>query len=1118
MELHSTIDISGLRSLEYIGQSDKAQQSKNCLLQVKFEDGNFFQPYKPYIKNNLNFDNLIRDTLNFGFFENLSLTERLNWINQNSTDVDTYLSDLKCEIRFLKIGGKFLELSTIDQNKCMSGEWLPIEEVYQMFPRKTNSKAFRHTLIFRGGNWKLVNFTPEIKCDLYLSLIDGSLSNLKPTNFQIYPVNYKNITLGIYDEIACHQQDFLENINSFVADKISWFSPSIHKSLIQKCIRVCSQNVKFLNILVPTEDVLITSFLMLIFHPGCFVPNIQTFVSGAESACKRLAISILEDSSSDLNSIYLLFSASLAARNGWKPSIQFLNKCIILIRKVLTPKYFIYDWHSVDKNKVLDNSFSQNSMIIGLLQTLKSFESDILMTISIVQNNGETKEFIGELPKIMNIEHCLDHHSITEIAHFYISYKKQTPAEIFKIIWEKCTGINSRKQPFFPNYEVQSAQHRLWLAKTLKKQKNCNSFEECKIKRNIDIGWISGIIGPIKNKIDSLNVLSFFHPENLSEIITIREPSRDNTCELSTEIKQKASLLVETQKNEWFEVSEPLLDIKMFFCFRMGEFYCYSDGTVITWSEYCKSDYLIKVYNNPEIIDFDELIKNVYSLESDGVSSNYLLIIENILKLELSEVILRLAMYIRPFNREIEIYKISRDGSGTYLSVEWTDCYVFRFLLKLCQILPGVIFTNSSLKFYIKNFIIWGQIRELIFSMIIHQPSKWDTVFNDPRTLRVHQIEAVELIMDRISEVKRGNLIWMDVGQGKTLIVTTVIGNLISANLMPKYCIYSLPPSAIESVRLEIKSGNLKVNLIDATKKNEIEVLPFCINLIKHDHLRMLKEKLVELAPEMFVIIDEFHLLLDNTKRTSVGLELVKLSYDFIGMTGTLIKDKDENKIIQWLNTITSFEITPKNYMIGIATLVSRKMNLGIEEIRNFINVDMTDSRYYQMVDSRFGGTGERTHFLEAVEICYEVIYNKMVELILQKINEGVLFVVVKDIKMQQRLAEDLDKYKIKSFLISNQNSIVLTPNSKTDIRVVITTTRHSSGYTLTICSRMITSIYFSNEATRSQLVGRILRFGQKEKSVNIDILHTGILSYTLQNYEKTRSIVKALGDLAKVV
>lgn len=1118
MELRSTIDISGVRSLEYIGQSDTAQQSKNCLLQVKFENNIFFQPYRPYLQNNLNFDNLIRDTLNFGFFENLSLNERLNWINQNSTDSDTYLSDLKCEIRFLNIGGKFLELSTIDQNKCMSGEWLPIKEVYQMFPRKTNSKAFRHTLIFRGGNWKLVNFKPEIKCDLYLSLIDGSLSDIKPTNFQIYPVNYKNIKLGIYEEISCHQQDFLENINSFVANKISWFSPSIHKSLIQKCIRVCPKNVLISDVSVPTKDVLITSFLMLIFHPGAFVPNIQTFVSGAESACKRLAISILEDSAIDLNSIYLLFSASLAARNGWKPSIQFLNKCISWIQQSLTSKYFIYDWHSVDINQKLDDSFSQNSMIIGLLQTLKSFESDILMTISIVQNNGAIKEFIGELPTIMNIEHCLDHHSITEIVHFYISYKRQTPSEIFKIIWEECTGINSRKRSFLPNIEVQSAQRRLWLAKTLKKIKIKDFQQSRTINRNIDTSWISGIIGPIRNKIDSLTVLSFFHPENLSEIITIREPSRDNTCELIDELKQKASLLVETQKNEWFEVCEPLLDIKMFFCFRMGEFFCCPDNNVITWTEYCQSEYSIQLNNNIEINDFDELIKSVYSSESEGVSLDYLIIIEQFLKIELPEVILRLAMYVRPFNRQIEIYKISRDGTGTYLSVEWTDCYVFKIFLKLCQILPGVIYTDSSLKFNIKNFIIWGQIRELIFSMIIHQPSKWDTVFNDPRTLRVHQIEAVECIMDRISQAKRGNLIWMDVGQGKTLIVTTVIGNLISANLMPKYCLYTLPPSAIESITLELQTGNLKVNLVDATKKNKIEILPFCINLIRHDHLRMLKEKLVELAPKMFIVVDEFHLLLDNTKRTSVGLELVKLSHDFIGMTGTLIKDKDENKIIQWLNTITSFEITPKNYMIGIATLVSRKINLGIEEIRNFIAVDMIDPKYYQMVDSRFEGTSERTQFLEAVEICYQVIYDKMLELILQKINEGVLFVVVKDIKMQDKLALDLAKYKIKTFLISNQNSIALTPDSKTDIQVVITTTRHSSGYTLTICSRMITSIYFSNEATRSQLIGRILRFGQKEKSVNIDILHTGILSYTLQNYEKTRSIVKALGDLAKVV
>ncbi len=372
--------------------------------------------------------------------------------------------------------------------------------------------------------------------------------------------------------------------------------------------------------------------------------------------------------------------------------------------------------------------------------------------------------------------------------------------------------------------------------------------------------------------------------------------------------------------------------------------------------------------------------------------------------------------------------------------------------------------------------------------------------------------------MDRIKFNKRGNLIWIEVGQGKTFIVTTVIGNLISSHQMPQYCVYTLPPSAFSTIENELRLGNLPYNIIDGTKNGNKNILPNVINLIKHDHLRLLSEKLVEIANSTFLIIDEFHLLLDDTKRTSIGLELAKLSSNFIGMTGTLIKDKDEKKVIQWLSQVVEFEVTPKNYMIGVASLISRKLNLGIEENRIFIDVPMINEEYYKCVTSDFGGTAMRTQFKEAVIICYDTLYNAILERISHylSMDDYPIFVVVKDNVTQLRLNNDLKN--INTFMITNKTSINLTPDMTTDLKVIITTSRHSTGYTLTACKTMITGVYFSNEATRSQLVGRILRMGQRSNVVNIEILHTGLLSYTLEHYEDCRSITKTLSDLAKSV
>jgi hypothetical protein len=74
---------------------------------------------------------------------------------------------------------------------------------------------------------------------------------------------------------------------------------------------------------------------------------------------------------------------------------------------------------------------------------------------------------------------------------------------------------------------------------------------------------------------------------------------------------------------------------------------------------------------------------------------------------------------------------------------------------------------------------------------------------------------------------------------------------------------------------------------------------PHCINLIKHDNMRVGADHLLRLAPECFFIVDEFHLAMNDTKRTSIALEMAKLSYNFIGLTGTLIKDKGSKGVIE---------------------------------------------------------------------------------------------------------------------------------------------------------------------------------------------------------------------------
>ena len=71
----------------------------------------------------------------------------------------------------------------------------------------------------------------------------------------------------------------------------------------------------------------------------------------------------------------------------------------------------------------------------------------------------------------------------------------------------------------------------------------------------------------------------------------------------------------------------------------------------------------------------------------------------------------------------------------------------------------------------------------------------------------------------------------------------------------------------------------------------ELEFNPNVVNIIFHDQLRVasrcVKTPLFAIAPRTFFIVDEMHLALNNTQRTSAALETAKLSWNFVGLTGT---------------------------------------------------------------------------------------------------------------------------------------------------------------------------------------------------------------------------------------
>lgn len=118
-------------------------------------------------------------------------------------------------------------------------------------------------------------------------------------------------------------------------------------------------------------------------------------------------------------------------------------------------------------------------------------------------------------------------------------------------------------------------------------------------------------------------------------------------------------------------------------------------------------------------------------------------------------------------------------------------------------------------------------------------------------------------------------------------------------------------------------------------------------------------------------------------------------------------------------------------------------------------------------------------------------------------------------------MGNELKAMGINCHLITKDSPINITSDSgnivnSIPIQVVITTIRHDTGYDVTAARIMITAPYFTNEARRHQLEGRIVRISQKSPEVLFEVLHCGILSYVMQNHDLARVLAKSMSDLQK--
>lgn len=1197
----------------------KETQNKGSVFKIK----GYYPPCKKYVNELLEDTEKVKFYLNnFPFFAKMTYDQRVSWLKENAQDPEKpYICDFDIKLKIISLGGSAIKKSfTEDQISTLiggnpndpEGYW-DATEFHNFFPRKPGSKAFRHSMFLRPSNWRLKPVPPQkdfngvIIDPITLEMKQG-IATLKDTSDQLMKLKAEgDLEVGIYYKHSVTPPNFVKLWEHFKLDKgimdyvkslISWFPPSLHKSLIQKLIRTCATHVtlpppngfplssnekeKDEEFTVPAREVLAASFELLYIKKKTFSPTKGRSVSGQESASKRLAVSITEDSRcTNYKAICTMFCCAYVAQNGetWHPPHEVFIEWMTAGFEALEDKR-MYKYETRPSDLSIKD-WSPYSIAYMIINSIGSFTTDVGMMSDIATNKGELEpfneesEWLKQVKRTVPLVHCIDQHSFTEVAHFinsgFVNLNNEDYNEVMCNFWDYGVGWNPRK----PKYNAWTLENRksdyveavllsqklVWNNRTLKPIDMGETKGKTSIVYTVDNAWLASFIGmnEIKKqeKLGDGVITSTFYvsidPDSIDEdslvnsVKTIRKPLRVPNG--LTEIDDDMIESITEDFNKVLELGIKLKSIPKSLSSFKGSILKLVNGKYmidgVDWNIKRNLAINFNVYDHPIPIpgskSFElDVYQHSFRYTGDGIHSKVNEYLPKFVSSLDIRVINRFIIYTSSFSSKVKLYHIGRTGKGTSYGVNPADTQVNLMLSYLCCLYPGAIRREGTYFRVTSGPLFWtvvdsikaysrGKTLELFGQP---QTNEWSITpgHEEKRELRPLQVGAIDsLIHDKNQKIQT---IWIKMGLGKTAIITNYISQLIKEKKMPPYCLYIFPHEGHNSIINEFNMLGLKHVHLDQNGGSK-KLIPGVVNFVYMHHLiKMDIDDLRKNSPNALIVIDEFHGVFSETaKKTMVALEIAKLSFKCITMTGTIFKNKNIRELIEWLSLCVKFEVTEANFWIAISSIISGREDLGIVVERESINAKVPDEMmkaYLKVVPPKMGGTATKIDFMEALKVSRVVVNKNMVEYALAYLPTGVRsYIIADNIRVQEEMGKLIESYppfkcphtgvmrKAKVHLIGKGNSVNFLPNTPNLPDIVITTSHYSQGYNLTACTLMIRGVSFSNQATREQLEYRMIRFGQTAKVVKIVIFHALLLSYVHNRYESERGMSKSIDLLA---
>lgn len=371
------------------------------------------------------------------------------------------------------------------------------------------------------------------------------------------------------------------------------------------------------------------------------------------------------------------------------------------------------------------------------------------------------------------------------------------------------------------------------------------------------------------------------------------------------------------------------------------------------------------------------------------------------------------------------------------------------------------------------------------------------------------------------------------------------------------------------------KSLRTKCPGLDIT--TDAELRPRHVTLVEHDMLRDLVDALAPQMTQVAFVFDEVHkAMAGTTKRTAVALRLAKLSKQLVALTGTPIVTKEAHGLREWLKLCVPFPVSGTNFWVAANSMVThlntgkivvveredeaphtaeqtayfnenfpkrspwngntetpteeawrdmQRVSLGIaDEYIVELAADMFRNHPdddWQQDHARVLARQDANDFDESEELAafskrpVVVAANRhhAVALVGKLLGQGVGAQHI--LSVGGAAASELLAWGVDHAPTVHLTEAAVRKGDQKPYRVVVAPIQFCEGYSLTWMTHMISGVYPSNQASRSQMRGRIARLDAQRKHKTYITVLAGVTRVTYRHQEAAKQMERALGNAA---